>query len=81
MHALPTLKRLNAEAVERAAGKEAKDFDTLRSIIDYEAGLLDEEETNVLFQHLVDTGLAWKLQGHFGRTADALIDAGHVTKV
>ena len=28
------------------------------------------------WQHLVDTGLAWSLQGWFGVTATALIDAG-----
>ncbi len=27
-------------------------------------------------QFLIDTGLAWKLQGFFGRTAAALIDSG-----
>lgn len=30
-------------------------------------------------QHLIDTGLAWSLQGYFGRTCKALIDAGHCT--
>lgn len=50
-------------------------------IMEYESGTLSREETVELFQHLVDTGLAWQLQGHYGRTARTLIDAGlvHVT--
>jgi len=48
-------------------------------IIAYEQGELDEDETLELFQHLVDSGLAWQLQGHYGRTAAALIEAGLVT--
>ncbi len=28
------------------------------------------------WQHLIDTGLAWQLQGFFGRTATQLIKAG-----
>jgi hypothetical protein len=42
-------------------------------------GFIDaESEEQVLdaWQFLVDTGLAWKLQGFFGRTATALIEEG-----
>lgn len=28
-------------------------------------------------QRLIDTGLAWQLQGFFGRTCAALIEQGH----
>ena len=49
-------------------------------IIAYEQGDLGEDETIGLFQQLVDTGLAWSLQGHYGRTAIALIEAGYVTR-
>lgn len=48
-------------------------------IFEYEAGELSDEETVDLFQALVNTGLAWQLQGHYGRTATALIEAGLVT--
>lgn len=35
-----------------------------------------EEQFLEAWQQLVDTGLAWQLQGWFGRQAKALIDAG-----
>jgi hypothetical protein len=48
-------------------------------IIAYENGELDQDETVALFQRLVDTGLAWQLQGHYGRTAVAMYKAGLLT--
>ena len=49
-------------------------------IMMYEDGALDFEETVELFQELIDTGLAWKLQGAYGRTAMAMIEAGYCTE-
>lgn len=37
-----------------------------------------EEQVLEAWQHLVDTGLAWKLQGWFGRTAQHLISEGYI---
>ena len=34
------------------------------------------DETIEAWQHLINTGLCWKLQGFFGRTAKHLIDQG-----
>jgi hypothetical protein len=59
--------------------QSATKFNMLDFIMDYEAGELDEEQTVDGFQHLIDSGTAWQLQGHYGRTAFALIDAGHCT--
>lgn len=36
----------------------------------------DEDEVIEAWQHLIDTGLAWQLQGSFGRTARHLISEG-----
>jgi hypothetical protein len=46
-------------------------------IIDYENGELDDEAVIELFQELIDTGMAWNLQGSYGRMAADLIDSGH----
>jgi len=48
-------------------------------IIDYEAGEMEEDEMVNFFQELIDNGMAWTLQGHYGRIAAALIDAGMCT--
>lgn len=37
-----------------------------------------EEQVLEAWQYLVDSGLAWQLQGWFGRTARDLIDRGFI---
>ena len=39
-----------------------------------------DEEYLEAWQHLVDTGLAWQLQGWFGRRAHALIEEGAIDR-
>lgn len=55
-------------------------FDLTAQIIAFETGDMETEEQVIeLFQHLVDTGLAWQLQGSYGRTAKHLINEGYIT--
>lgn len=54
--------------------------DRLSKIIDWESGLLTDEETIEFFQELIDDSTAWCLQGCYGRTASYLIEAGFCHK-
>ena len=44
----------------------------------FECGLLDDTGVLELFAELISNGMAWTLQGSYGRTASALIDAGYI---
>ena len=48
-------------------------------IIEYECGGLNGTEFLKLFAELIKNGMAWGLQGHYGRTASDLIDAGYIS--
>ena len=52
---------------------------TFDLIIAYEQGELDDDAVIDLFQRLVDNGLAWQLQGSYGRQAMDTIEAGLVS--
>ena len=45
----------------------------------YESGELNEAETINFFADLVKSKMAWSLQGHYGRVASAMIDAGFIS--
>ena len=51
--------------------------DLATKIVQYEQDELDGPEIIKLFQELIDNGMAWKLQGHYGRTAVDLIESGY----
>ena len=51
-------------------------FDTVEFIRAYEEGELSDDEIIEGFQHLVTSGIAWQLQGSYGRAAAAMLEAG-----
>lgn len=48
----------------------------LDSIMAWEMGEMHEEDEVEFFQELINNGMAWTLQGCYGRNARALIEAG-----
>ena len=55
-------------------------MDQVSQIMAYEQGELGASKTLELFSELVKSGIVWSLQGHYGRTAADLIDAGWIEK-
>lgn len=57
--------------------KEKKKFNVW-DLEDPESAGMTEEDQLKMWQKLVNNGMAWKLQGWYGRTAQALLDAGEI---
>jgi hypothetical protein len=55
-------------------------MDQVSRIIAYEQGELSNQEIIELFAELVKSGLAWQLQGSYGRAAASLIESGYLSR-
>lgn len=53
------------------------EFDIPQFLIDFEAEGLSGNEVVEGFQHLINSGFCWELQGFYGRFAMDLIKAGY----
>ena len=53
-------------------------MDLVEKIQKYEEGNMPSKEMIIFFQELVNSGLAWNLQGHYGRMAELLIAHGDI---
>lgn len=67
---------MDFKATQTEAKPEPNHMDQVSAMMAWENGNISEGEAIHLFQHLVDTGLAWTLQGSYGRQAVRFINAG-----
>lgn len=49
---------------------------SVEKVIAYEQGNMDAGQIIAFFQELIDSGLAWELQGNYGRQAKSLLASG-----
>ena len=55
---------------------ETKQINLVDKIMNYESGSMSNIDTINFFQYLIDTGICWTLQGHYGRQANYFIEQG-----
>ena len=71
----------NPSELERARIKDNPDHHVdVDDLIRYENGDLGHADAIDLFQRLVNSGLAWQLQGSYGRTAAHLLTDGWIKR-
>ena len=57
-----------------------KKDERINLIIEFETGDISEKDALNLFSDLIKSGMCWKLQGFYGRTASDLIENGFISK-
>ena len=58
---------------------KVNDDNRVNYIMEYEGGDISDVDMLHLFASLIETGMAWSLQGSYGRTAHALIKEGWIS--
>jgi hypothetical protein len=65
---------------QREEDERSNGANIVEDIMRFEDGEMDtQEEVIEFFQKLVDSGLAWSLQGSYGRMATHMIEQGYIT--
>jgi len=62
--------------MDEVCNKNKTTNNLVNHLMSYEAGEMSDDEQIKFFQELINTGLAWSLQGHYGRVAASMIEAG-----
>lgn len=53
---------------------------SVTDVIAFEEGEMTEDEAVEFIGGLVKSGMAWRLQGFYGRTANSMIEAGLISE-
>jgi len=71
-----TSQEIEVPAMLEAAAPGWTTYSACAAIEGFDGEVHDDDEIIAAFQHLIDTGVAWQLQGFYSMSARDLIDRG-----